>query len=158
MAFAPHPSDCEHVFNVLIACVDPQHQHHKAAIAELQKSRSTPTFAACAAAVFAGGYSAAQAPENIRELAGIELKNAMKVCRRPTARLFSSTRVSSRTNALSCCRRQTDVSKCRCRRCSTSKRLLRPCCSTRRALCAALLPASSAGERNGPACAHDLRV
>jgi hypothetical protein len=79
MAFAPHASDCEHVFNVLIACVDPQHQHHKAAIAELQKSRLTPTFAPCAAAVFAGGYSAAQAPENIRELAGIELKNAMKV-------------------------------------------------------------------------------
>jgi hypothetical protein len=88
MAFAPHPSDCEHVYNVLLACADPQHQHHKAAIAELQKCRMTPTFAPCAAAVFAGGYSAAQTSGNIRELAGIELKNAMKVCCFPTAIFF----------------------------------------------------------------------
>jgi hypothetical protein len=65
--------------NVLCACADPQHQHHKAALVELNQCRSVPTFAACVASIFAGADAANQAPQIIRELAGIELKNAMKV-------------------------------------------------------------------------------
>ena len=79
MQYAPSPSDSDHVMRVLLACADPQHPLHKAALPELNQCRAVPTFAACAASVFAGAGSAAEAPGNIRELAGIELKNAMKV-------------------------------------------------------------------------------
>ena len=79
MAYSPNPDDAEFVFRVLLACSDPQHGQHKAALVELSKCRSTPEFAPCVAAVFAGVHGAASAAECIRELAGIELKNAMKV-------------------------------------------------------------------------------
>ena len=75
------PDAFPQVLHVLLACADPQHQQHKAALTELNQCRAIPTFAPCAAAVFAGLHSAAQAPANIRELAGIELKNAMKAHR-----------------------------------------------------------------------------
>ncbi len=79
MAFTPRASDTLHILHVLLACADPQHQQHKAALLELNQCRSVATFAPCAASIFAGADAASQAPANIWELAGIELKNAMKV-------------------------------------------------------------------------------
>ena len=79
MAYTPRVSDTQHILHVLLACADPQHQQHKAALLELNQCRSVATFAPCAASVFAGADAASQASANIRELAGIELKNAMKV-------------------------------------------------------------------------------
>jgi hypothetical protein len=144
MAYAPRPSDCEHVLHVLIACANPQHQLHKAALTELNQCRSVPTFAPCAAAVFAGADRASQAAENIRELAGIELKNAMKVAFAHFPSFLSV--LPSIPSSLSTCSRLNGGNVFPLKLHTTFRRQQRRCCRALSTHCDALLPASYAGE------------